>query len=55
MPVLEPTILSIAVPFDVSEVTGNAGVSAFIKMSAINIHKHTIRTLQNKDINVLPR
>jgi len=55
--VLEPTILSIEVPFDASEVTGNAGASAFIRMSAINTNKDTstIRTLQNKDISLLPR
>ena len=57
MHVLEPTILSIEVPFDASEVTGNAGASAFIRMSAINTNKDTstIRTLQNKDISLLPR
>jgi len=57
LPVLEPTILSTEVPFDASEVTGNAGASAFIRMSAINTNKDTskIRTLHDKDISLLPK
>jgi len=46
-PVLEPELIlwSTAVPFDVTGLTGKAGVSLLSKMSGIKIHNNTITTI----------